>query len=106
MRVVSRDHASSPRLVVYLRLLRLFMADFGGNWRISMQKDWNETSPAHIAEHGRDSSPWHAYAASKVLAERAARKFVEDPNVKFDFVSIHPCYVRIFSPDRFSSYVL
>ncbi|BGP19768.1 hypothetical protein JCM10213_003616 [Rhodosporidiobolus nylandii] len=54
------------------------------------EKDWNTFSPQQVEEKGKDVDPFHAYRASKTLAERAAWKFVEDEKPQFDIATVNP----------------
>lgn len=63
--------------------------------RLSKQNDWNDVSAAEVQKLGNKTHPADKYAASKVLAERAAWKFVVEEHVAFDLVTIHPSYVSV-----------
>lgn len=54
------------------------------------------TSPKEVEQKGKEATAVHKYRASKVLAERAAWKFLEDNkgSVAFDLVTICPPMVR------------
>ncbi|KAG8876481.1 methylglyoxal reductase (NADPH-dependent) gre2 [Tulasnella sp. 331] len=54
------------------------------------ETDWNVTSPNEVEQKGKGASAIHKYRASKVLAERAAWKFLEDNkgSVAFDLVTV------------------
>ncbi|KAG8843534.1 methylglyoxal reductase (NADPH-dependent) gre2 [Tulasnella sp. 330] len=56
------------------------------------ETDWNVTSPNEVEQKGKGASAIHKYRASKVLAERAAWKFLEDNkgSVAFDLVTVCP----------------
>lgn len=56
------------------------------------QTYWNEHSAKLIEEHGKDSTPWAVYDASKTLAERAAWAFVEREKPTFDLTAILPTF--------------
>ncbi|GAA5864785.1 hypothetical protein JCM1840_004901 [Sporobolomyces johnsonii] len=61
------------------------------------EKDWNETSPKMVEEKGKDVDPFHAYRASKTLAEKAAWEFLEKhKDASFDITTINP--PLIFGP--------
>ncbi|CDK25779.1 unnamed protein product [Kuraishia capsulata CBS 1993] len=61
----------------------------------------------HLTEESWNKLPWEAvgdnpslaYSYSKAEAERSARAFMKDEDVKFTFSSICPCYV--FGPQKF-----
>ncbi len=59
------------------------------------EDDWNEYDVKEVEEKGNQASPVTMYNASKVLAERAAWKFVEENKGKigFDLVTILPSFV-------------
>lgn len=57
------------------------------------EKDWNETSPRMVEEKGKETDPFHAYRASKTLAERAAWDFVDKEKPGFDLATINPPFV-------------
>jgi len=59
------------------------------------EQDWNESSPALLKKHGKDTEPAESYRTSKVLAEKAAWKFVQDHTdangvAPFDLTTICP----------------
>ncbi|KAH9824934.1 hypothetical protein DFH28DRAFT_1077412 [Melampsora americana] len=56
-------------------------------------EDFNELDPQILAEKGKDSPPWTAYFASKVLAEKAAWDFVKINKTKYDITTICPPFV-------------
>lgn len=56
-------------------------------------KDWNESALKLVAELGGQAPPWMKYAASKVLAERAAYSWVEENRPGFDICHILPSWV-------------
>lgn len=66
--------------------------------RTFTEDNWNTQSTQEVEAKGKDTSPTHAYRASKTLAEREAWKFVEDhkAEIKWDLVAINPPY--IFGP--------
>ena len=59
------------------------------------EEDWNDHDIKEVEEKGSQASPVTMYNASKVLAERAAWKFVEENKGKigFDLVTILPSFV-------------
>ncbi len=65
---------------------------------VTQQSDWNTYSPTYVEQKGKNAGI-HKYRASKVLAERAAWKFMEDNKdmVKFDLTTILPPLVRVHS---------
>ncbi|RSH88685.1 methylglyoxal reductase (NADPH-dependent) gre2 [Saitozyma podzolica] len=72
-----------------------FMAMFNmypGTYRYT-EKDWNEISPAHVEENGAQSWPFHSYNTSKVLAEKAFWKFIEDKKPSWEGVAINPSWI-------------
>jgi len=60
-----------------------------------IQKDWNNYSPSIVEEEGDNAPKLHIYRASKVWAEKAGWKFMEDnkSSIEFDLTTIHPPYV-------------
>lgn len=61
-------------------------------WNLS-EVDWNESSVGRVNELGLASQPSDKYAASKILAEKAAWKFVETEKPSFDLVTVLPVVV-------------
>ncbi|EGF97907.1 uncharacterized protein MELLADRAFT_84159 [Melampsora larici-populina 98AG31] len=61
--------------------------------KVFTEKDFNEVDPQILAEKGKDSPPWTAYFASKVLAEKAAWEYVKTNETKYDLVTICPPFV-------------
>eukprot|EP01117_Protostelium_nocturnum_P015540 TRINITY_DN6043_c0_g1_i1.p1 TRINITY_DN6043_c0_g1~~TRINITY_DN6043_c0_g1_i1.p1 ORF type:complete len:336 (+),score=110.06 TRINITY_DN6043_c0_g1_i1:48-1055(+) len=57
------------------------------------EKDWNHLSPRNVAEKGGDAGSLEIYRASKVEAEKAAWKFVEEEKPDFDIATILPTFV-------------
>ncbi|KAF8324554.1 uncharacterized protein EI90DRAFT_3129739 [Cantharellus anzutake] len=51
------------------------------------ERIYNEYVAAHVRENGRRSNPYAVYVASKLLAEQAAWKWMEEKRPSFDFVS-------------------
>lgn len=56
-------------------------------------KDWNDHSVRSVHELGGNAPQWDKYLASKVLAERAAYRWVDDNKPSFDLSFILPCWV-------------
>lgn len=61
--------------------------------KVFTEKDFNELDPQILAEKGKDSPPWTAYFASKVLAEKAAWEYVKTNKTKYDIATICPPFV-------------
>ncbi|RXK41189.1 hypothetical protein M231_01594 [Tremella mesenterica] len=57
------------------------------------EKDWNNVSPKTCEEKGKDAPPQEMYRASKVLAEKAFWKWIEDEKPAFDGVVINPALI-------------
>ncbi|KAF8342995.1 D-lactaldehyde dehydrogenase [Cantharellus anzutake] len=59
------------------------------------EDDWNDHDVKQVEEKGDKASPVSMYNASKVLAERAAWKFIEGnkDKIAFDLVTIMPSFV-------------
>ncbi|EJD46163.1 NAD(P)-binding protein [Auricularia subglabra TFB-10046 SS5] len=56
-------------------------------------KDWNDHAVKLVEELGGQAPSWNKYAASKVLAERAAYKWAEENKPTFDISHILPSWV-------------
>ncbi|KAG9024852.1 methylglyoxal reductase (NADPH-dependent) gre2 [Tulasnella sp. JGI-2019a] len=73
---------------------QLFEPDHKGEV-IMDESSWNTTSPKEVEEKGKDA-PWiHKYRTSKILAEQAAWRFMEDNknSIAFDLVTVIPTIV-------------
>ncbi|KAL7411337.1 D-lactaldehyde dehydrogenase [Mrakia frigida] len=76
------------------------------------EKDWNEFSIKEVAEKGAAADGGHKYRASKVLAEKAAWKFlVDNPEVTWGIATVNPPLVfgpilhQVSSPDALNTSV-
>ncbi|EJD46141.1 NAD(P)-binding protein [Auricularia subglabra TFB-10046 SS5] len=56
-------------------------------------RDWNDDAVAEVARLGREASAESKYAASKTLAERAAKEWVEKTKPAFDVTYVLPTWV-------------
>lgn len=54
------------------------------------EADWNDYDPGQCEEKGKDALASSKYRASKVLAERAFWKWIEDNKPSFDGAVINP----------------
>lgn len=59
------------------------------------EKDWNDKAVETFRKDGINAGPHTVYAASKVLAEKAAWEFMEKnkDSIKFDLVTVLPTWV-------------
>ncbi|KZV99159.1 NAD(P)-binding protein [Exidia glandulosa HHB12029] len=56
-------------------------------------RDWNEAAISDVQEKGRKASGFMKYVASKVMAEKAALKWVQENKPGFDVGFVLPTYV-------------
>ncbi|KAG9029636.1 methylglyoxal reductase (NADPH-dependent) gre2 [Tulasnella sp. JGI-2019a] len=86
-----KKHAPGVKRVVITSSVASVIHDKGESQTFD-ETDWNVTSPKIVEEKGKDTPSVHKYRASKVLAERAAWKFLEEnkDSVAFDLVTICP----------------
>jgi len=94
-------YASSVQRVLYTSSCAAITVTPQETPRTFSEKDWADDSVAEVQEKGRGANPINKYAASKVLAERAAWDFVEKhkSEISWDLVAIHPPWV--FGPTLF-----
>ncbi|KDN36642.1 putative D-lactaldehyde dehydrogenase [Tilletiaria anomala UBC 951] len=57
---------------------------------LNVDEDWNEYDPKEVEKQGKDVPGIVAYRASKVLAEKAAWKFVETHKPTWDLSTVQP----------------
>ncbi|KAI9695934.1 MAG: hypothetical protein M1820_008346 [Bogoriella megaspora] len=56
-------------------------------------RDWNDFSPAQVAEKGSEVESYHIYRASKVASEKALWQFRDEHKPSFTVTAINPTWV-------------
>ncbi|KIM31973.1 hypothetical protein M408DRAFT_241598 [Serendipita vermifera MAFF 305830] len=98
-----KNGSGIKRIVITSSIVTLYEPHEPGH--IYSDADWFNTGPKLIAQHGRNTPSFVKYMASKVLAEQAAWKWVEDNKPSFQVVTTMPSWVfgksETLSPEHF-----
>ncbi|KAJ3015345.1 methylglyoxal reductase (NADPH-dependent) gre2 [Thoreauomyces humboldtii] len=81
---------SVKRIVITSSVVAMFQQVAGHTYT---EADWNDWASPMVKAQGKEASGLITYLASKVEAERAAWKFVEDEKPSFTVVTIAPSYI-------------
>ena len=88
------EHGSSVRRIVVTSSCAT-IRDVATEPRVYSEADWNESAVPKVQAVGRAATQMEKYYASKILAERALWKFVEEhKDAHFDVVTL--CPPRVF----------
>jgi len=84
------EHGPSVKRIIIASSVTSLIMPKDGPYTFT-ESDWNTHSPTYVEQKGKNAGI-HKYRASKVLAEKAAWKFMEDNKdvVKFDLTTILP----------------
>ncbi|CAE6401041.1 unnamed protein product [Rhizoctonia solani] len=96
--VLASVHKYAPTVqrIVITSSVAAIMNSSKPNGTVFTEGDWNSFSLQEVETKGRAAAGGDKYRASKTLAEKAAWKFLEDKQPKFDVATINP--PMVFGP--------
>ncbi|GFZ47245.1 hypothetical protein JCM24511_04988 [Saitozyma sp. JCM 24511] len=90
LKSIQKNNPNLKRVVVTSSSLAIYCMESKPPTYHYTEKDWNEDAVPHVEKMGLDSVGFHSYSASKVLAEKAFWKFIEDEKPSWDGVTVNP----------------